>query len=53
MSDLIPSVMLQGNRIEKLYYQRSLVPKVYAFANQTFENDLTTSQEFVRDFRGR
>ena len=53
MSDLIPSIMLQGNRIEKLYYQRSLMPKVYAFANQTFENDLTTSQEFVRDFRGR
>lgn len=52
ISDLIPSLLIKSNRIEKIYYQRAIMPKIYALANQVFENDLTTDDKFVRDFRG-
>jgi hypothetical protein len=53
MSDLIPSLTLEGKRIEKMYYPRSVMPRIYALANQDFEYNFTNEHEFVRDKRGR
>lgn len=53
MSDLIPSITLQGTRIEKIYYPRSVMPKIYALANQEFINNFTNEHEFVRDKRAK
>ena len=52
-SDLIPSLTLEGKRIEKMFYPRSVMPKIYALANQEFEFNFTDKHEFVRDLRGR
>lgn len=52
-SDLIPSVVLKEGRIENLYYPRSNMPKVYALANQYFDNNITEEHRFVRDKRDR
>lgn len=52
-SDLIPSLTLEGKRIEKMYYPRSVIPKIYALANQDFEYNFTNEHEFVRDKRAR
>ena len=52
-SDLIPSVLLKEGRIENLYYPRSNMPKVYALANQYFDNNITEEHRFVKDKRDR
>lgn len=50
MTELIPSLTIQDNRIEKLYYARAFMPKIYAFVNLEVENDFT-NQQFLRDYR--
>lgn len=53
MTDLIPSVTLKDNRIEKLYYARTFMPKVFILANHKFTNNFTEEHKFVRDKRGK
>ena len=53
MTDLIPSVTLKDNRIEKLYYARTFMPKVFILANHSFTNNFTEEHKFVRDKRGK
>ena len=54
MSDLLPSLTLQRNRIEKMHYPRSIMPRIYVMANYEFENDLDLNEhKFVRDKRGK
>lgn len=50
MTELIPSLTIQDNRIEKMYYARAFMPKIYAFVNLEVENDFT-NQQFLRDYR--
>lgn len=51
MSELIPSLTLQDNRVEKYYYSRSFIPKLYTLGATFIENDLK-NEEFIRDYRG-
>ena len=54
MSDLVPSVTLQRNKIERLHYPRSVMPRVYLIVNYEFENDFDLEKDkFVRDKRGK
>ena len=52
MTELIPSLTIQDNRIERIYYARSFMPKIYAFTNVDIENDFTT-EKFLRDYRDK
>jgi hypothetical protein len=52
-SDLLISLVIQGNRIEKISYSRSNYPKIYAMANTEIENDFDLDiHKYVRDKRG-
>lgn len=54
MSDLLPSVTLQRNKVERLHYPRSTMPRLYIMVNYDFENDFDLSvHKFVRDKRGK
>lgn len=50
-SELIPSVTIQNEKIERIYYPRSLVPKIFDWANQEVELDFTEEEKYVRDYR--
>lgn len=50
-SDLIPSITIQGDKIERIYYPRSLVPRIFDWTNLTIENDFTKEVGYVRDYR--
>lgn len=49
MSDLIPSLTVANGRIEKMYYGRTFIPKMYAFTNVEIENDFTDEQ-YIRNY---
>lgn len=51
MTDLVTSVILRENRIEQIYYSRSVVPMLYTFMNSSVENDLDGTEKFIRDKR--
>ena len=44
MTELIPSLTIQDNRIEKLYYARAFMPKIYAFVNLVKEVKMISNQ---------
>lgn len=50
MTDLLPSLTIENNRIEKMYYARKFMPKLYALTHLEIVNDLK-DEEFVRDYR--
>lgn len=50
-SELIPSVTIQNEKIERIYYPRSLVPKIFDWVNQEIELDFTEEEKYVRDYR--
>lgn len=52
MSDLIPSVVIQGDKIEQVYYPRSIVPRLYLIMNDKVENNFTMEEGYIRDKRG-
>lgn len=51
MSELLPSLTLQDNQIEKIYYPRSMIPKVYTMVEETFEVDFTDKDGYTRNYR--
>jgi hypothetical protein len=52
-SELLISLVVQANRIEKISYKRSNYPKIYAMANAEIENDFDLNiHKYVRDKRG-
>lgn len=51
MSDLLPSLTLQDNKIEKIYYPRSIMPRIYHLINEDFEVDFTKEHGYVRNYR--
>lgn len=50
MTDLLPTLTIENNRIEKMYYARKFMPKLYALTHLEITNDLK-DEEFVRDHR--
>ena len=53
MSDLIPSLTIQRNKIEKFHYSRAGMPRIYIMANYEFINDFTEEHKFTRDKRAK
>lgn len=54
MSDLVPCLTMQGNRIEKIHYPRTVMPRIYLLVNKEFENDFDLKvHKYVRDKRDR
>ena len=51
MTDLVQSVRIRGNKIEQVYYSRSIMPLVYRLINEEIDNDFTGEEPFVRDKR--
>lgn len=51
MSELIPSLTIQDQHIEKMYYARSFMPKIYLLVNEHFEMDFTEEKGYVRNYR--
>lgn len=51
VSDLIPSLIVQNGKIEKINYARSLIPQIYSFVGTTIEIDFNKEHKFVRDHR--
>lgn len=50
MTDLEPTLTIENNRIEKMYYARKIMPKMYVLTHLDIENDLA-NEEFIRDYR--
>lgn len=50
MTDLEPSITIENNRIERLYYPRKVMPLMYMITPQEIENDFE-DQQYIRDYR--
>jgi hypothetical protein len=51
MTDLIQAVRVRGNKIEQVYYSRTIMPLAYSLINEEINIDLTGKEAFVRDKR--
>lgn len=52
MSDLIPSLTIEGNRIERIYYPRKFMPLIYKITPENIDNDFQ-DEGFIRDYRSK
>ena len=50
-SDLEPTVSIKNNKIERIYYSRSLIPFLFKITNIEIEYDFTENHKFVKDKR--
>ena len=53
MTDLEVSVVIKHGKIERVEYNRSVIPRVYLMMNDDFTNDFTEEHKFTRDKRAK
>lgn len=52
MTDLVASLTLENGRIERMYYPRKVMPKIYLISARVIEDNFQ-GEDFIRDYRSK